>query len=321
MLNKKMKNPITPKKEITIVIPIFNEEKNIKQLYQQIKRVLDEQDKTYEIIFIDDGSKDNSFREMKTLKTTDSAVKIIKFRKNFGQTAAFDAGFKHAKGKIIITLDGDMQNDPTDIPRLIQKLEQGYDVAVGWRHKRKDRAFKRISSRFAHLLRKLIIKEKIHDPGCTLKAYKKECFDNLELYGEMHRYIPHLLSFQGFKIAEVKVQHHPRKHGRTKYNMLRLPKGFFDLLFIKFWNDYSTRPIHFFGAMALAQYTLSMAIFIEQIIKAIIIRELIAGPLFLAGILLVITGTLTLIFGFIAEIMIRMYYKQEKNYSIEKIID
>lgn len=307
--------------ELSIVIPILNEEKNIRLLYHQIKKVLVEQGKSHEIIFIDDGSKDNSFAEMTVLRKSDSSVKIIKFRRNFGQTAAFDAGFKHAKGKVIVTLDGDLQNDPADIPRLLEKIEGGFDVVTGWRYQRKDNLLKHVSSRFAHLLRKTILSEKIHDPGCTLKAYKKECFDHLDLYGEMHRYIPHLLSFQGFKIVEVKVQHHPRKHGKTKYNLFRLPKGFFDLLFIKFWNDYSARPIHFFGFAAVMQYLLAGLIFVEQIIKALMINILIAGPLFLAAVLLVITGTLTFFFGFIAEIMIRLYYKQEKNYSIEKVIE
>lgn len=307
--------------DISIVIPILNEEKNIKPLYHQIKNTLDGMRNTYEIIFVDDGSTDNSNTEMVSLRIWDKNVKVIKFRKNFGQTAAFDAGIKHSKGKIIITIDGDLQNDPADIPKLLQKIKEGFDVASGWRHKRKDTRLKKIASRFAHLLRKIIINEKIHDSGCMLKAYKRECFDKIDLYGEMHRYIPSLLSFQGFKICEVKVQHHPRKHGKTKYNMLRLPKGLFDLLFIKFWNDYSTRPIHFFGFAALAQYLLAGLILIEQIIKAIIMKELIAGPLFLSVILLIITGTLTFLFGFIAEIMIRLYYKQEKNYSIEKVYE
>lgn len=317
MLNQKNMRNI----EISTVVPILNEEENIRPLYEQIKKALNAIRKTHEIIFVDDGSKDNSLREMTALQMRDSTVKIIKFRKNFGQTAAFDAGIKYARGKIIITMDGDLQNDPADIPLLLQKINEGYDVVSGWRHKRKDNFFKNLSSRFAHLLRKIIVNEKIHDSGCMLKAYKKECFDNLDLFGEMHRYIPALLAFQGFKVSEVKVQHHPRKHGKTKYNFTRLPKGFFDLLFIKFWNDYSSRPIHFFGFAAVGQYVLAVLLFIEQIIKALIIKQLIAGPLFLAAILLVITGSLTLFFGFITEIMIRMYYKQEKNYSIEKIYE
>jgi len=314
--NKKLKHT-----ELTIVVPILNEEQNIKLLYQQIKNSLNKTKKSSEIIFVDDGSTDNSFEEMLKLRTQDKTVKIIKFRRNFGQTAAFDAGIKQSKGNIIITMDGDLQNDPSDIPLLLEKINSGYDVVSGWRANRKDKFTKKIFSRFAHLMRKLIINEKIHDSGCALKAYKKECFENIDLYGEMHRYIPALLALQGFKVGEAKVQHYPRKHGKTKYNFMRLPRGFFDLLFIKFWNDYSSRPIHFFGFMALGQYTLSILLFVEQIIKALIIKQLIAGPLFLAGILLVITGTLTFFFGFIAEIMIRLYYKQEKNYTIEKVYE
>lgn len=307
--------------EISVVIPILNEEQNIKPLYNKIKKVLNKLKKKHEIIFVDDGSTDNSFQEMLSLRIWDHAVKIIKFRRNFGQTAAFDCGIKQSRGKIIITMDGDLQNDPADIQALLQKISQGYDVVSGWRANRKDKIMKKIFSRLAHFMRKLIINEKIHDSGCMLKAYKKECFEKIDLYGEMHRYIPALLALQGFKIGEVKVAHHPRKYGKTKYNFMRLPRGFFDLLFIKFWNDYSSRPIHFFGFMALGQYLLAILIFAEQIIKAIIINAFYAGPLLLAGILLFITGTLTFFFGFIAEIMIRLYYKQEKNYGIEKIYD
>lgn len=316
-----LRNTHSKNTEISIVIPIYNEEQNIPLLYHRLKTVLTQLKKTHQIIFVDDGSKDHSFKEILKLKENDNKISIIKFRRNFGQTAAFDAGFKHATGNTIITMDGDLQNDPADIPLLLEKIYHGYDVVSGWRHHRKDKLSKKIFSKLAHFLRKLVVNEKIHDSGCTLKAYKHECFDNLDLYGEMHRYIPTLLALQGFKITEVKVQHHKRKHGKTKYNVLRLPKGFFDLLFIKFWNDYSTRPIHFFGFMAIGQYALAFVILVEQIIKAIIINALYAGPLLLLCAILIITGTLTFLFGFLAEIMIRMYYRDNKNYGIEKVYD
>ena len=305
--------------ELSVVIPIYNEEQNIALLYHRLKNVLVTLRKTHEIILVDDGSKDDSLKEMLRLREQDDKVHIIKFRRNFGQTAALDAGFKQAKGNIIITMDGDLQNDPVDIPLLLEKIYTGYDVVSGWRYNRRDNISKRLFSRMAHFLRKFIIKERIHDAGCMLKAYKKECVHNINLYGEMHRYIPALLALKGFKITEVKVQHHKRKYGKTKYNALRLPRGFFDLLFIKFWNDYSTRPLHFFGFMALGQYVLSLLILVEQIIKAIVINSLTAGPLLLLCAILIITGTLTFLFGFLAEIMIRMYYRDNENYSIEKI--
>lgn len=314
-----LKKTIQKSRELSVVIPIYNEERNIQPLYYRLKPVLIQLTKKHQIIFVDDGSKDTSFNEMLKLKENDSTINIIKFRRNFGQTAALDAGFKHATGEIIITMDGDLQNDPADIPELLEKIQQGYDLVSGWRHERKDTLSKKLFSRFAHVLRKLIIQEKIHDSGCMLKAYKKECLQNMDLHGEMHRYIPALLGLRGFKITEVKVQHHNRKHGRTKYNALRLPRGFFDLLFIKFWNDYSTRPIHFFGFVSAAQYTLAFIILVEQIIKAVIINALHAGPLLLLCAILIITGTLTFLFGFLAEIMIRMYYRDNNNYNIEKV--
>lgn len=317
MLNPNNTPPSAP--ELSILIPIYNEEQNIKPLYTALKRILFQLKKTHEIIFVDDGSTDASLTEIISIKMWDPVIKIIKFRKNFGQTAALDAGFKQTKGRIIITLDGDLQNDPTDIPLLLAKLNEGFAVVSGWRAKRKDTFSKKLFSRLACKLRRCVIADKVHDSGCMLKAYTREAIQHLDLYGEMHRYIPAILSFQGFKIAEVKVHHHPRKYGTTKYNFKRLPKGFFDLLFIKFWNDYSSRPLHFFGFVAIGQYALAALVFIEQIIKAIIIRELIAGPLFIISVLLVITGTLTFLFGFLAEIMIRTYYRSTKNYHIEKI--
>jgi len=304
-------------KTLSLVLPVFNEQENVPRLYSAIRNTLDKTPLKYEIIFIDDGSKDGSFPAMVELRKSDSRVKIIKFRKNFGQTAAMMAGFREARGEIIVAMDSDLQNDPQDIPRLIAKLDEGYDVVSGWRWKRRDTLSKKLFSLFANKFRRWLTGERIHDSGCSLKAYRKECFENLQLHGEMHRYIPALLMWQGFRVGEIKVQHHERKFGKTKYNMKRVFKGFFDLLFIKFWNDFQTRPIHFFGSLAVIQYVLSGLIFFEQIIKAFIIKQLLLGPLFIVGVLFLITGTLTFLFGFLAEIMTRTYFKDRQNYIIE----
>ncbi|MEM4247143.1 MAG: glycosyltransferase, partial [Candidatus Woesearchaeota archaeon] len=194
-----------------------------------------------------------------------------------------------------------------------------YDVVSGWRAKRKDAFSKKVFSKLANRLRRWLTGESIHDAGCTLKVYKRECFDNLTLYGEMHRYITTVLKYRGFKIGELSVNHRPRKFGKTKYNFKRIFKGFFDLLFIKFWNDFSTRPIHFFGTAATIQFVAAFAIFIEQVIKAFLIRALYVGPLLMLSVMLVITGFLTFFFGFLAEIMIRMYYRDKPNYEIEAV--
>ena len=213
-----------------------------------------------------------------------------------------------------------MQNDPKDIPKLLRKLDEGYDAVSGWRWKRRDPLSKKILSRTANRIRRWLTGDKIHDSGCTLKVYRRKCFENLNLYGEMHRYITTVLKYRGFRIGELPVNHRARKFGKTKYNFKRIFKGLFDLLFIKFWNDFSTRPIHFFGGAAMLQFSLALAIFFEQIIKALIINALYLGPLLVLSVMLVITGFLTFFFGFLSEIMIRMYYRDRPNYEIEKVI-
>ncbi len=305
--------------DLSIIVPVKNEEENLETLHKELSQTLVRLG-SYEIIFVNDGSTDRSLDILKKIQKKDSHVVVIQFRKNFGQTAAMDAGFKQAQGNVIIPMDADLQNDPKDIPKLLTKLKEGYDVVSGWRKNRQDSTGKSISSRLAHFLRQLLIKEEIHDSGCTLKAYKKECFKDLNLYGEMHRYIPATLKLKGFKITEVIVNHRVRKFGQTKYGTTRLVKGFFDLLFIKFWSDYSVRPIHFFGSLGLLQYVLAVVIFLEQIWKAIyVMGKLDLGPLMVLSVLLIITGTLTIIFGFLAEIMIREYYKDRVPYSIETV--
>lgn len=304
---------------LSIIIPAYNEEKNIPLLYSQIKKSVKQK---YEIIFIDDGSTDNTFRVLNKLHQKDKSVKVIQFRKNFGKTPSLMAGFKLAKGDIVITMDADLQDDPQNIQRFLDKLNQGYDVVGGWRYRRKDSFLKKLPSKFYNFLARKLTKVKLHDFNCGFKAYKKEVLKNINLYGEMHRYIPIFTAAKGYKVTETKVLHHKRKFGKTKYGFWRILKGFLDLLYVKFWLDYSTRPIHFFGGLGVLQYTLALAIFIEQIIKAYLIKALYLGPLLMLAVLLVVTGTLCILFGFLAEIQIRTYYAQSKNktYSIKKIL-
>jgi len=301
---------------ISVIIPAYNEQDNVFPLYNELSRVLTDKD---EIIFIDDGSKDNTLQNLAHLNKKDKRVKVIRFKRNFGQTAALDVGFKQALGEVIVTMDADLQNDPKDIPRLLAKLTEGYDVVTGWRYNRKDTISKKIFSLFANFVRRRLIKDKIHDAGCTLKVFKKECINSLNLYGEMHRYITTILALQGYKVGEIKVNHRQRIHGKTKYGFKRVFKGFFDLMFIKFWNDFSSRPLHFFGSLGVMQYAIATLIFAEQMIKAIIVNELSVGPLLILVVLLLITGSLTFLFGFLAEIMVRTYYKDTKNYVIDKV--
>ena len=303
----------------TIIIPTYNECENISPLYYELVPVMVGLGQQFEILFVDDGSRDGTFERLKSLASTDSRVRVIKFRRNFGQTAALAAGIRNANGSILITIDADLQNDPRDIPRLLKKLQEGYDVVSGWRVNRCDSLSKSLISLIANKFRRWLIGERIHDSGCTLKVYKRHCFEGVDLYGEMHRYIPALLLFRGFKIGELPVNHRRRRYGRTKYKFNRVLNGFFDLLFIKFWSDFSTRPNHFFGRLAVFQFLIALLILIEQVVKALIVRELTLGPMLVLAVLFVITGFLTFIFGFLAEMLSRAYHSDKLNYEIETV--
>lgn len=233
--------------KISVIVPVFNEEKNVASLHNEIVNALKRMGGPFEVIFVDDSSTDNTVKVLNELKP----VTIIKLRKNSGQSAALDAGIKHASGSIIVTLDGDGQNDPADIPALLNKLKEGYDAVCGWRYKRRDSLLKRFISRGAAVLRKVLVDDNVHDAGCTLRVYKKECFEDLDLYGELHRMIPALLKWRGFRVGELKVNHRQRKFESSKYTFMRVPKGFLDMLYVWFWRKYAYRPLHLFGGMGL----------------------------------------------------------------------
>jgi glycosyltransferase involved in cell wall biosynthesis len=309
--------------DISVVIPTYNEEKNVAPLYKELKAVLDKLRKSYELIFVDDGSTDRTFENLLQLNKKDKNIKIIKFRKNFGQTSAIDAGFKLSEGKIVIGMDADLQDDPKEIPKLLGKLKEGYDAVGAWRFYRQDSFSKRIFSKLACLIRKIFTGEKVYDSGTTFKAYKKECLEDLDLFGEMHRYIPYLLIWKGFKFTEVKVQHHKRKFGKSKYNIQRLFKGFLDLLVVKFWMQYSARPIHLFGGLGLLSTLLGLIIGLYLSFMKIFFGEALSNrPLLLLSILLIIIGIQFIVFGLIADIMIKTYYvkSNKKPYAVERII-
>lgn len=313
------------KEFLSIIIPVYNEEGSIRELYYEISKTASELNRKrvisgHEVIFIDDGSRDKTQEILELLRREHKELRIIQFRKNFGQTAALKAGFGLSKGDLIVTMDGDLQNDPADIPRLIDELNKGYDVVSGWRYNRKDQFTKRIFSRIINMLRRNLIGDYLHDYGCSLKIYRRECIQDLELFGELHRYITAYLHIKGYKIGEVKVNHRPRKSGTTKYKFSRGINGLLDLLYLKFWSSFSSRPLHFFGRLGIYQWILAILIGIEQIIKAFIIKELRFGPLLALASLLVITGLLFMIFGFLSEMISRMYFKHEKIYSIKHVL-
>lgn len=305
---------------LSVVVPLYNEEGNVKELHKRISEACKNLGKSFEIIFIDDGSSDGTVRDCNSL----SPLKLIRFRKNFGQTAAFDAGIKESQGEIIITMDGDLQNDPSDIKMLLSEMDKGYDVVSGWRAKRKDPIMKKVFSRTANLLRKILIQDNIHDSGCSLKAYKKECFRDVDLFGEMHRFIPAILELQGFKVGEVKVSHHPRIHGKTKYNWKRGVKGFVDMISVWFWRKYANRPLHLFGGAGIIFSFIGMVVLLWMAVEKMFFGASLSEKIWpMMGVFLAMIGIQLFIFGLLADILIKNYYKERKqmNYSIKEIIE
>jgi len=235
------------KLKYSVVVPVFNEEGNVVSLHGEIVEVMKGLEKEYEIIFVNDGSEDGTQEKLLGL----SPIKIIEFRKNCGQSAALDAGIEAARGEILITLDGDGQNDPLDIPGLLKRLSEGWEVVCGWRKRREDSAGKRLVSHVARVLRGVLVDDGVHDAGCTLRVYERACFKGLRLQGEMHRMIPALLKWRGFKVTEMPVNHRARKAGKTKYHSSRIFKGFLDMIGVWFWRRFEDRPMHFFGGLGL----------------------------------------------------------------------
>ena len=307
-------------KKISIVAPIFNEEGNVEELHREIVEVARKENLNLEIVFVDDGSSDDSLKKMIKLKP----LKVVVFRGNFGQTAALDAGVKNSTGEIIVMMDADLQNDPADIPKLLEKMDEGFDVVSGWRKNRKDPWHRNFFSRGADFLRKFLINDKIKDSGCTLKAYKKECFIGVDLFGEMHRFIPALLKIKGFKIGEVVVNHRPRVSGETKYNYKRLLKGLLDLLSVWFWRKFSNRPLHLFGTVGFFMSLSGIIILIWMAIERIAWDASIGDRIWpMIGIFLIIVGIQFFVSGLLADISLKTYNqtKKESGYNIKKIVN
>lgn len=304
--------------KISVVVPIFNEEDNVEKLHARILEECKKLEKSFEIIFVDDGSADKTVERCKNL----APLKLIRLRKNYGQTAAFDAGFQEAQGSIVITMDGDLQNDPADISKLLEKMDEGYDVVSGWRFQRKDSLSKKVFSRGANLLRKFFIQDNIHDSGCSLKAYRRECFNDLDLFGEMHRFIPALLEMDGFRVAEVKVNHHPRIAGVTKYNWKRAFKGFVDMVSIWFWRKFANRPLHLFGASGIILSSLGVIILAWMFVEKVFFNQSIGERLWpMIGVMFTLVGVQFFISGLLADIMIKNYFKSKshRGYYVKEI--
>jgi glycosyltransferase involved in cell wall biosynthesis len=309
---------------LSIVIPIHNEEPAILPLYDRLSTVLERLRRPYEILFIDDASTDKSFDLLANLVETDHHLKVIRLRRNFGQTAALAAGFDEASGEVIVSLDGDLQHDPEDIPLLLEKIEEGYDIASGWRKQRVDNAITRkIPSRIANWMMKKASGVDLHDFGTTFKAYRSEILKDINLYGELHRFIPALASQYGARIAEVPIKNIPRPSGESHYGLGRTVRVFFDILTIKFLLRYLTRPMHFFGKWGLAGVLLGTVILLYMLVEKLIGHDIFVehGPLIVFGALLWIAGLMMFSTGIMGEILTRTYFESQgrRIYAVREV--
>ena len=304
-----------PKKSrmISVTVPIFNEEENIPLLYEQVREALSNLDRRWELVLVNDGSTDGSRAALDQLAANDKRVKVIHFRRNFGQTAAMMAGFDFAEGEIIIPMDGDLQNDPADIPRLIAKLDQGYDVVSGWRKQRQDaRITRKLPSAIANRLISRILGVRLHDYGCSLKAYRKDVIKGVKLYGEMHRFVPVYASWQGARVAEIPVTHHARRFGQSKYGLERTLKVVLDLIVVKFLAKYAQKPMYVFGAFGLASLTLSVFSGLWALyLKLFENKPFVETPLPLVLVMTAIMGFMCILMGLLAELLTRTYHESQ----------
>jgi len=309
--------------ELSVIIPVFDERENLDPLHQALGDALG--DFSYELIFVDDGSSDGSLEVLTDLVQKDSAhARVIELRRNFGQTAAIAAGIDHSTGEVIITIDADQQNDPADIPKLMKKIEEGYDVVSGWRIHRKDKLIRKVPSRIANWLISKVTGVSLHDYGCTLKAYRREVLQGFRLYGEMHRFIPAYAAWVGAKIIEVPVRHHPRIYGKTKYGLGRTFKVLLDLFTVKFLISFADRPIYLFGGAGIGLLFSSFIMLAILIGRRIVLNEhLIRSPLLLLTAMLFILGVQSLLMGLIAELLARTYHESQSKttYSIRKLLN
>lgn len=314
-----------PTLEVSVVVPLFNEAGNINTLYHALRETMVLTGRTWEVIFIDDGSTDNTFPILRDLHYQDAHVRVLRLRRNFGQTAAMSAGFDAARGSIIVCMDGDLQNDPRDIERLLKTLDDDYDVVSGWRINRQEGFWlRRLPSRVANWLISKITGVHLHDYGCTLKAYRADVVKELRLYGEMHRFIPALIGGNGARITELPVQHHPRRHGYSKYGLSRTVRVIFDLMTVKFWLSFLTRPLQIFGLLGLATGGPGILICTYlALLKLVWGQGLGQRPLLLLGVLLLVIGVQFVCMGILAEVQIRTYHESANKpvYTIREALD
>ena len=310
-------------RKVSVVIPLYNEEESLPHLYRALNSVMRTLPYSYELIFVDDGSRDGSLRILEELHLKDPHVVVISFRRNFGQTAALSAGFKYATGDVVVTMDADLQNDPTDIPGLVEKARY-YDIVSGWRKNRKDPFITRkLPSKIANYLISVVTGVRLHDYGCTLKAYRKEVIKNIKLYGEMHRFIPAIASWVGATVCEVETKHHPRRFGSSKYGLSRTIRVVLDLITVKFLQSFSTRPIHAFGPPGLLMTGAGFITALYLTYRKLLFNESIGGrPLLLLAVLLMILGVELVAMGLLGEMLTRIYHESQDKpiFVVKKIL-
>ncbi|HTN76270.1 MAG TPA: glycosyltransferase family 2 protein [Pirellulaceae bacterium] len=310
---------------VSVVVPVYNERENVRLMYDQLVGALPELHRPWEIVFVDDGSKDGSAEELDKLARLDSRVKIVRFRRNYGQTAAMGAGIRHATGDVIVTMDGDLQNDPSDIAMMVRKLDEGFDLVHGWRKDRQDALLNRkIPSRIANWIISKTTRFPIHDLGCTLKAIRREIAQELEMYGEMHRFIPILAHGRGARCVEVVTQHHPRRFGTTKYGISRTVRVVLDLITVKYMLDYFASPMKLFGRIGLACWLVSLLAGLATVgMKLLANVDMTGNPLLSLTILSTMVGVQFLSLGLLGEVHARVYYATQpnQNYAIRELVN
>jgi len=311
---------------VSIVVPFFNEEGNVEEMHRRLKAVLEQTGRTYEIIYVDDGSRDRTYELLRAIYERDAAVRVIKLRRNFGQTAGLQAGFDHVRGDVIISMDGDLQHAPEEIPQFLAKIDEGFDIVSGWRTDRKDNAvFRKFPSRVANRVMGRLVKVKIHDFGTTFKAYRREVVQSIRLFGELHRFIPALISREGFKITEIPISNINRLKGKSNYGISRVRRVFFDLMTVKFMVSFIDRPLQIFGligmASGLAGFLIAATITFGYYFFGWLIKENL-GWLMLSVFLMTL-GVFFIMIGLLAEVVSRVYFQthQIRIYSVDRIDD
>ncbi len=304
--------------DVSIIIPLLNEEKSLPELHDKIVGVMQKAGYSFEIIFIDDGSTDQSVAVIQKLAAGNPQVKMLQFRKNYGKSAALAAGFDHARGRFVVTMDADLQDDPEEIPNLIAKLEQGFDLVSGWKKVRHDPFIKRITSKIYNHFTSVFSGIRLHDFNCGLKAYRSDVVKSFQVYGEMHRYLPVLAHHNGFRVTEMPVKHHERKHGQSKFGMARFSRGAFDLLTVTFLTKYKKRPLHFFGLFGILTFLAGLIISLILVYQRLVLNQYLSNrPLLFLGVLLIIVGMQFFSLGLIGEMIISVRHEND-TYQIKR---